>query len=119
MTDYSIPSFKKVHPGCIAVFQLDNSANHSAYADTALKYHILELTLIALLESTNLWPVRKQLKVYDTIYGSENTAQPMNYLDKYQGKMNTIVNKQRFLIDLADRPKVRNRFSSNTVFVIN
>jgi len=61
-----IPIFEILFPNCIGLFAFDNSSNHAAFKSNAL-----------VANKMNLKPRRKQPKMKDTIFRSNNQHQSM------------------------------------------
>jgi hypothetical protein len=75
--------FELVHPGCIAVVNYDNSMNHHAMAPDAL--------VVSRLNSSG---GKKDVKMRDTTWGPNNTAQLMQRADGTQKGVKAILEER-------------------------
>jgi len=64
----ALPAFMAMHPQAIALFCFDQSTNHAAFADDALR-----------ARSMNLGPGGKQSRLRDGWFGEEKTTQVMTF----------------------------------------
>ena len=77
LQENAIPLFELLHPGCVAVFLLDNSSNHGAYAKDALVASRMTL-------NEKAWPLTEKYQFKDTVVKLSNgeTLQQTFFFDK-------------------------------------